>query len=133
MLPRLAKRANSQLVDDLTQRGRQLGAAVHAGLAVAVEEVHIDRLDGHEQALGDLPVRQPAGRELDDPQLARSRLGHSPAYAWGDAAAAGGQLAAGELREWRGAARLGPLEGAGPGGGGLPPGVGPARGGGAGP
>jgi hypothetical protein len=40
-------------------------------LAVRVAEVHLDRLDGHEQRLRDLGVGGSAGRKVHDPPLAR--------------------------------------------------------------
>ena len=53
------------------QQRRELAARADAELAVGVAEVHLDGLDGHEQRLRDLGVARPAGREVDDPPLAR--------------------------------------------------------------
>ena len=55
------------------ERRRQLLARADVELGVRPPEVRLDRLAGHEQRLGDLGVRQPAGGEVGDPPLARGQ------------------------------------------------------------
>src|SRR5919202_1867071 len=58
------------------QRG-ELPAGSDAELAVGVGEVDLDRLLGHEERLGDLPVRQLRSGERSHPPLGRRERGHA--------------------------------------------------------
>src|SRR4051794_30952311 len=52
-------------------RQRKLVPRRDSELPIRVSEVHLDRLHGDEEGLGDLPVRFACGRPLDDATLAR--------------------------------------------------------------
>lgn len=52
------------------ERARELGTRMDPELEVAVAQMALDRVDGDEQLLRDLPVREPGGGQTGHPPLA---------------------------------------------------------------
>src|SRR4051794_14621138 len=81
---------------------RELGAAADAELAEDVAQVVLDGLGAHEQGGRRLPVGQPLGDELGDPELVRRQLGRVALGRGARAGAGRAQLAPRALGEAQG-------------------------------
>src|SRR3954470_20365824 len=85
-------------------RQRKLVPRRDSELPIRVSKVHLDRLHGDEEGLGDLPVRFARGRALDDATLARSQRVDADLRLAADADAARRQLVSRTLAQGDGAA-----------------------------